>query len=162
MGLFDFLKKKPQQEKEPVKVHPDVSEDRVIQHLVNLTHPDAGVTYSDKALKIKEITEAMGCHEDSTLELLGELLEEPLTRGGGKGVGTVWVPLSNPNHHDYPLGEPTMIAHSGNCRGLRIRRGMGNHLPNEIRRATVEEIIKFVRSVGTQKILEHIDIKEIK
>ncbi len=81
-----------------------------------------------------------------------EILEEKIGSSTGYKTGSVVIPLSNPNGHNYNLNEP-LLLHSKNGSNLGILSigRFGNttlpmSYPGAWRYATVEEVAKFLDS----------------
>lgn len=104
--------------------------------------------------------EGMGCREIAVRELLEVLTDAPAgafkkTRKSYSDrfcMGLIVVPISNPNAHNYTIGQPCMYYEAG--RALRPNGDLGNLLPVEfkpygdyIRDATDDEINAFASKV---------------
>lgn len=74
--------------------------------------------------------------------------------------GAMFVPLADPNGHDYEIGQPVMALHHLQARCLRMSGDTGNSMDtnaSSLRPATEAEITTFVKA-NYDKIVKHLAI----
>lgn len=119
--------------------------------------------YSDKAVKIATIlnNHDFSTHSAAVKELFEVILNEKLPSLKKEKAfivyesGVVVVPLSDPNRHNYPLGQPILVTKgTGFGIGAQDKSGAGT-LPNDsltaIRPATLNEIESLLEAFMESK-----------
>lgn len=126
-------------------------------------------TLTDKQKTLKDTMEIhghhFGCQEATVRGILEVLSDAPKGSFAKKDtslknlypIGSMIVPVANPNSHNYALNEP--VLYYGDFRGLRPRGTTGNLLPFEredwkdaMRLATAEEIKTYVEKIEVQAL----------
>lgn len=109
--------------------------------------------------------EPFGCQNDKAIAFanafcdfdVGEILKSQNTKNCHSGM--IYIPITNPNSHNYPIGEPTFLVNvrSQRARGFRkSHKDIGNYLPVNwpyltLRPADETEIDQFFKEISSHE-----------
>ena len=127
--------------------------DKVKNKIKEITSGIPPVEMSAKGKKISTLIKDMNFGPKTTsswAKLFSEVIGEKITISCKKVVpiGTMLVPISNPNKQNYTLDEPFLVEANANY-GLKITGKVGNTIyitkPDVVRKATNDEIDYFFK-----------------
>lgn len=153
--------------------------ERVIKHLVGITESTFEKFYpkgskadksSAKKAQLEAAIASFGGYAEDIAKIMsiltGEKISAPKGDASRHGIqaafvpGAVFVPLANPNSHNYKIGQPAMALHHLQSNCLRMTGDEGNNMDlnaSSLRPATEAEITAFVKA-NYDKIVKRLAI----
>lgn len=133
---------------------------KLVTHLLTITNSNLSKIYgtpvkgkSKKALELEVAIASFGGYAPHVAKVMSILTGEKIEASANSGLasemkpGVMFVPLTNPNDHNYPMGKASMATNHNQSHCLRPDGRHGNNMDTDIsslRPATEAEIREFV------------------